>query len=616
MTLILNVNYNNAANFIFDANDVEVDGSGARLKLQFFPEQDFTEDFADDTGFTYDANKSEFIGGVVRQKDQTPAEQIIAAKYAVDANANWSKAGGATAVLNGAPTIVAGKLVCTGAQGARYQLTDNLYAAGAMKCKYTPGYTGAPAANTNIMSIEQRSGAGNNRLLLFHSPSGDNFRVYLTDGASNNILAAATIGASGINLSAATQYEIELNWDQTAGNIYLFLGGTLHGTLSPGAWSFNAETMDLTVGATTNVYDTTNASFDDVTLYNAVQHTAGYTPGYTLLDFIYAETNITLPIFTYNGPGELEPAGPPTSTESGVPRYIIQGKYWDGDSWENSDNTYAQATSKADIIANIATFPNTGLSTITVIVVFGDSNIQSSVDQIDFSVVGQEYSQTNPNIRPNSFSQVDGLIDFSIVGIVSGSDEIRHVIERRSALGGASSYFYWDGAVWVTSDLSLAQANTEAELATNLPSLDLSAGYYIRIVSLLHSNDGYSTPEITSISFEYDFTVSPSAPNTVILYGWLRNAKNEPLQGTVYIEIIEAFKHTGLIFPISRVSEPTNSEGYFEFDGANKIVETATISKNYRVRIVYEDPIREDVSETIIVPDQESVNLDTLIFLP
>jgi hypothetical protein len=311
----------------------------------------------------------------------------------------------------------------------------------------------------------------------------------------------------------------------------------------------------------------------------------------------------------------LRPSSAPTSTEFGVPRYIIQGMYWNGSAWAASDNSYAQATSKADIIANINTFPSTGLSTITVKVVFGDSNTQSSVDQIDFSVVGQEFSQDNPTIRPNGFTQVDGLLDFSIVEIVSGSDAVKHIVERRSALGGASSYFYWNGSSWVTSDTTYAQSNTESELATNLSSFDLSSGYYVRIVSFLHSEDGFTTPEITSILFEYDFKITPSTPNRVIVYGWLINAKKEPLIGTVSIEVVTPFKHSGLIMPASIVSVDTDQEGYFEFDGDDKIIETETVGKNYRVRINYTDPKAEEVIETVEIPDQESFNLQDRLFL-
>lgn len=613
MTLVLNTSYDNPANFTFDSNVIEVDGSGARLVLEYFPQQDFSEDFTDDTGFVYDNTKSEFISGLVRQIDQTPSDMQIAVKYTSNVNVSWSKIGGDTAVLNGTPTIVSGQLACSGAQGVVYETTANLYSIGTVKFKYTPNYTGSPLQNENMASIEQRSGVGNNRLILTHSPSGDNFRITLTEGNNNPIYTAAAIGSSGLNLQSGTQYEIELNWDSVTGIIRVFIGGNLNGSLSPGPWTFNSETMDLNVGATTNIYNSANASFDDVSLFDMVQHTANYTPGYTLLDFIYAENSLTLPIFTYSGPGLLRPAGAPTSTETGTPRYIVQGKYWDGAAWSNSNGSYAQSSSKADIVANIATFPTTGLSTITVILVFGDSNSLSTVDQIDFSVVGQAYDTNNPQIVPNSFTRVDGIESLTVTENVTGADAIKYIIERRSALGGQSSYFYWDGAAWATSDQTYAQSNTANEIDTNALSLDLTNGYYIRLVALLHSEDSFSTPELVSTALTYDFNVVPSVPNRVILYGWLRDAKSNPLVGTIYIDNVIPFKHSGLVFPKSRVSKDTDANGYFEFDGDDKLVETATVAKTYTIQINYTNALSEALIAEVTIPDQDSVNISDLI---
>lgn len=613
MTLTLNVAYDNPANFTFDSNDIEVDGLGARLVLKYLPQQSYAEDFANDTGFTYDNTKAEFIGGVVRQSDQTPADMQLAVKYTSNANASWSKINGGTAVLNGAPTIVSGELVCSGAQGVQYETTSNLFSIGAIRFKYTPSYTGSPAQNENMVSIEQRSGTGNNRLILTHSPSGDNFRITLTSGASNNIYNATIIGSSGLNLQSGTQYEIELNWDSATGIIRIFIDGVLDGSLSPGAWSFNAETMDLIVGATTNIYNSATASFDDVSLFNTVQHTANYTPGYSLLDFIYAESIVTLPIYTYVGPGFLKISGTPTSIESGTPRYIFQGYYWNGAAWAVSNNTYAQATSKADFIANMGSFPNIGASNITVKIAFGDSNTQSSVDEVDFDVVGQAYVTTNPPVVPSSFTRMDGITSFVAVPNISGSDLVKYIIERRSALGGQSSYFYWDGAAWVTSDQSYAQSNIASEINSNASSFDISIGYYIRVIALLHSEDSFSTPEIVSTSMVYDFNVVPSTPNKVILYGWLRDAENSPLVGTIYIDNLVPFKHSGLIFPKSRVSKTTDSNGYFEFDGDEKLVETASIAKTYNIKINYTNPLKEELSADITIPDQDSVNISDLM---
>jgi hypothetical protein len=322
-------------------------------------------------------------------------------------------------------------------------------------------------------------------------------------------------------------------------------------------------------------------------------------------------------VFSYLGPGLLRPASPPTSTETGTPRYIIQGKYWDGDSWEDSDISYVQATSKADILAHIATFPSTGASTVTVILVFGDSNSLSTVSQIDFSVEGQGYETSNPAIRPTGFTKADGLLSFSTVPqSYVGLDAVRFILERRSVLAGDSSYFYWDGAAWSSSNQDYAQSNTFDEINNNGPDLDLTAGYFIRFVALLHSEDSFTTPELESTTFVYDFySPEPTGPNRVILYGRLRDPEFGPITGSVVIDNKAPFVHSGFIFPVSQVVKTIDANGYFEFDGDNKLVETASISKTYQVTITYIGPVKENIVKTITIPDQESVDLATLLGL-
>lgn len=623
MALKLETNYNNASNFTFDTDDIEiVSSTKAALKLQFFPEEDFSEDFADDTGHTYDSDKAEFASGVVRQKDQTATGSVFAAKYltnadpiTTEANLNWHKSGGSlTAVVAGGATIVGGKLVCTGASNKGVYYTTVNSSTLALKFKYTPNYSGNPPSNVNMIAIREPTG-NNNRLVLAHSPSGDNFRITLNNSSGTSIYNASQIGASGVAFVSGTEYEMELNFDAATGVIRLFRNGTLYGTLTAGAvpWANNAARVY--VGANPNVYNVCDASYDDVMYFNTVQHTASYTPGYTPANNIYAETLVTLPVFTYSGPGLLRPASIPTSTETGTPRYIIQGKYWDGDSWEDSSDTYATASPKADIIANIVTFPSTGLSTVTVDVVFGDSNTQSNVDQIDFSVEGQGYAQDNPTIRPNAFTQMDGLepdeldVLFAAVSAASGSDAVRFLLETRTTAGGPSVYKYWNGSAWATSDGTYAQSNTAAEINDNGASLDLAAGFYVRVVAFLHSDDGYSTPDLTSSEISYNFFITAESPNKTILYGWLIESDESPLQGTVTVEVKTPFFHSGNLIPKSSISTTTDENGYWEIT----VIETTTVSAKYTVSIEYEEDLASPVTyNNVVVPNQDSVNLEDI----
>ena len=610
MGLLQTVNYDTAANLIFDSSKIEIADDSAKLKLQFFSQSDFSEDFTDDTGFTYDNTKAEFASGVIRQKDQTPANSVFAVKFNVDANPivdeadlTWSKAGSVSATLNGTPIITNGKLVCQGVHGVSYESTST--ALETHKFIYTPNYTTGPATNVNILTCKASSGNGD-RFELFNSPSGNNIRLNLynsSGGLESSSVLSAWSPVSG------TDYEFELALDSTSGIIYLFVDGALLSSTNIGAWVRGGIIVSYFLGAAPSVYNVADASFDNYIIYSNIQHTTTYTLGYTLVDFIYTESFAVLPVFTYTGPGTLRPASAPTSTESGTPRYTLQGKYWDGEAWSDSNNTYAQASSKADIIANLLMFPTTGLSTITVAVFFGQSNTQSSVDQINFSVQGEEYGTDNPTVTSNTFLQLDGLEGLTASLVETGSDAVKCVLETRTTPSGTSTFRYWDGAAWATSNATFAQSSTVAEINTNAGSLDLSSGVYFRLLVFLHSNGGTTTPSISQHVVTYNFFSTPSIPSKCILYGWLIEPDGTPLEGTVSVRNLTPFKHTGLLLLRSEVTVNAGSDGYWEVE----LVETATVTKTYEILITYTDSIAENKTYNIIVPNQDSINFTDLI---
>lgn len=619
MSLSTTVNYDTPSELNFDSNKIEIVSGKAQLKLAFSAAEDFSEDFADDTGFTYDSSKAEFSGGQVQSKDQTPGNSRFGVSYSGDANPvtteadlNWHKTGGATsAILNGSPTIVSGKLVCSGSQGVSYAYTSATRES--HKFLYTPDYTAAPPSNVNILSTH--NGTNNNdRFNLTNSPSGNNLRLTLYNSTGSVVISIATTLA-GWSPLAGTEYEFEVVLDSVAGTVRVFVNGVLLGTNSPGPWTRGVATNRAQIGASSSVYNQAAGSFDDYIVFDNAQHTASYTPGYTIPALIYAEALVILPTFTYSGPGLLRAAGPPSSTEAGSPRYVIQGKYWDGSEWSDSSDTYATASSKADILANIATFPSTGVSQIIVEVIFPDSNVLSSVDQIDFSVQGEFYPTDNPSISVIERKSADALEAFSAVAAATGSDSVAYILKRSESMPGPETLLYWDGSAWSVSDGTLAQSNTASEINANAASLDLgessNTGYYIRFCVLLHSDDGNTTPSVTSTTFTYSFFTSESSPAKCIVYGWLKEVDGTPLEGEVRFSNREAYHHSGNLIPRGRVVVNANTDtGYWEAE----IIETETVTKTVDVRIRYKDPIKDEVRYTAVtIPNQASASLESLL---
>lgn len=598
----------------FQLSNVQIENETAKLGYVDNPGQIFSEDFADDTGFTYDASLAEFVGGVLRQKDQTPNNSVIGALYNSSLNANWNKDGSTSGILNGVPIIDSNKMVCTGSQGVSYAIS-NMYTTGAAKVKYTPNYTGSPSININILSMVSTDGT--DRIVLTHSPSGDNFRITLTTGVSNHILVAETIGANSIGLIAGTEYELELNWDQSSGTIRLFRNGSLHGTLTPGSWTFDTVPAFFQIGASTEIYNRAKGSFEDAILFNTIQHSSAYVSGYTLSEYIYLENKIDGQPFIYTGLGSILSVDDATFSEIGSPRYIIGLQYWNGSAWVASDGTYAQANDYTTLIANLSAFDPSGAEDVPWSVIFPDSNSQSSIDEFSVEVTGQKYSSegsilTNSSIYSsdiNSFSsnldEADSDIDIGFIQQVNGTNK------------------YWDGSAWVDSDGTFSQSNTLSEVQSNIDTL-ISGNSEVKLKILLKTLDGTKTPTIEDATYNFNFgTVTPSDPDTCKVYGFLRDIENKPItDATVTISLKESNRQynkasDNVIFNGS-VQKTTDSEGFFY----SELIRTSEFYKSdfhtgkYVITIVKDDiKIKRFMTGPILfeVPDQTEYNITKLI---
>lgn len=367
----------------------EEDQSQTRLLIPN-PGQVFSQSFASDVGFVYNAALAEFVGGLVRQKDQRPANGVAGATYTSSKNLNWITSGSLVATDIGAPVLAGGKLQCLGGgnNGVRYD-NANLGASGnvgAMRIRYTPNYSGTPAANMTIFEFAPTSG-NNDRMVLFHSVSGGTLRLTAYTSVGTVKHSAVVFGVAWVPV-AGTEYELELNWDTVAGVVRLFVNGALQGAMPVSSYARGTDATRLYIGAGT-VYPTTDASFNDALLFSTVQHTGAYVAGYTVPEAVYLATNVNLPNFAYTGVGTVLAVESSSVTESGTPRYTVGGLYWNGAAWVASNGTYAQANTSADIIANLPSINVSGATTIPVKVLFTDSNALSSVDEISVTVTGQ-----------------------------------------------------------------------------------------------------------------------------------------------------------------------------------------------------------------------------------
>lgn len=601
MSIETTFSFDIAANF--NLSNTQISGAVAKLALVPNTGQVFSQDFSSDVGFTYDNTKAEFTSGLVRQKDQRPNSAILGGKFETF-DLNWITSGSLTATQIGTPTLSGGRLSCTGGGNNAVKYSNANIGSGnvgAFKLKYRPNYSGTPPVNTNIFEFKHPSN-NNDRMLLFHGATGVlRFTAYTSAGTIKH--SAANFGGVWSPV-AGTEYEIELNWDTIAGIVRLFVDGVLQGSMPVSSYARGTDATDLHIGAGI-VYTVADAQFDDIILFPAVQHTAGYTPGYTLQSTIYLASTVALPAFSYTGIGTIIAVESSTFTEVGAPRYIVAGLYWNGSDWVASNGTYSQANTSAQVVANLTALNVTGASSVSVSALFDNSNSLSSIDLVSVTVTGQKYSTTG-YLEPAQALQVQDLLAYTQSATIPVNSELKIAFKIDGVLK------YYNGSAWVTSDGTLAQANLAADLTSAaFDSLNLGSNSSVYIRWILGSSANTVTSEISSATITYDFGGVGTDLATCLVYGYLKDVAGNPVSNatiiigllkTVVTDYQEANKN--LIFKPSIYVE-TDENGYFETN-LIRSSEFGSDQPTYRL-------VAKGLQIDFIVPDSEQKDIADLV---
>ena len=550
------INYDTPGDFVYDNTKVEITTLAQLLisSLSFA----FNESFDSDTGFTYDAAKTEFVSNLMRQKDAIPSDSLLGANWTSSINAYYNVGSLVPTSTAGSPTITGGKLDLTvpssnviyDAQG-----TINPHH-GTIKVKYTPKQSGTPSATQQIFYYNE--GAANNRTSIEHLTGTGALQLTFRDSTGGS---STTINLGVWNPTADQEYEISVNWDFTTSSEAhrVFIDGVQFGSTNTTAMTRSnnlTEALILRIGGV-GTY-ASNMLLDDLMVFTAVQHTANYTPGYTLAK--YLEDTITLPTFNYTGLNSILSLDSMTVTEVGSPRYIIEGKYWSGVAWVASDNSYAQATDLATVNTSLSSFDTTGLTSITVKVVFPeDEVIQSSVDSMVLNHMGQGYNISEPSITEAVGEAVDSLSNLVVVSSTPAGTDIRF----HFTLNGQPRY--WTGAAWADSDGSFAQSNSVADINTNLASFfnHISPlGGTVKLVALLDS-DGGDTPTLTTVSYSFSSWVAQVSLDKCELRGYILDNCVAQVGATVTVKTSKPYFLNDNAISVNETAV-TNSVGYFE----------------------------------------------------
>ena len=427
--------FNTASNYTFDGNSIEITGGKAQLKLVDNASQSFNQDFSSSTGFTFDSDDTEFSGGQVQQKDTTPANALHYGSYTVNQDLAWAD-GGATGTITGTVSTSSGALVIsTGTNNyVQYDAASNAASGntGAVRFRIRPNYSGAPSANNYIWVTSNAESNIANMVRIVHIGTNLRWDIYDSSGVVIKTVQTGNVW----NPVSGTIYEIELNFDTTNGEYRLFIDGTnINGLQTSTAGTRNQTAGIIRIGKDYTAASNTVDAFDilDVTMFDAVQHTANYTPSWTNFnETVYITDTITAPTFTYSGLGDVQSFDSFTTTESGSPRYILNGNYWTGSAWASSDDSYLQASPASDVNTNISAL--TPADTLIFKVVTDDSNTQMSVSDLTVGYAGQIYPTTDPTVTIIDTTRLEGIEGFAETSTKTGSDEIKYTLGRMGPL--------------------------------------------------------------------------------------------------------------------------------------------------------------------------------------
>lgn len=577
------LNYNDLAPFNFDSSLVESDGAAGLLKKINKTAQEFQQDFSSDVGFVYDSSLLEFDSGLLRKKDQTGANSVMAATYDSSYDANWNKDGSVTGVLNGSPSIINNELVCDGAEGVAYvgRMSDKM----AMKTKYTPTNiaAGAPSTNVNIMGCYN----GTEMMMLTHSPSGSpsNLRVWIKSTTGNVYTAIAML--PHWTPVQGQKYEILFTANSLTGEVEIFIDGVKLGGLATTPWTWSTDTTTMYVGANAINYNVAEGNFQDFIYFNDIVETADYTPGYSIANKIYSASKASLPQLSYTDIGNIQAWESLAATMVGDVKLIHNDLYYNVSTWSPSDGSEAQSNTLSEAQAEISSLPAS--NTLDVDAWFEESNDQQSIDLYRLFYTGQKYSNTDPYIEVITGQYLDGIGEFTINSIESASAFLMYILSVNSSL------YYWDGAAWSPSDGSKAQANTLAQLNANISSFDFGTGKVFKLRPLLVSNDDNETAKLESVDMTYDFAVDPNYPNVCKMYGFITDNSSQPIEGAE-IEFDSTDQYSGQNLVTRSVKATSDDTGYYEANLVKNLEMTQTVKYT-------QDGSDEEFTDSFLVPE-------------
>jgi len=560
----------------------------------------YVEDCADDTGWSHDATKAEFAAGKIQQLSQISADETFYAGFTTDEDAQRSD-GSATGTLTNA-TVADGKLDCTGTSTIKYVDYDadanaDSQQAGTIRFKFTPDYSGAPAAQSALCVITKANGQLNNLIRINHaSTGGGSIKIAVYDSAAALQLNATLPAWTAVS---GTEVEFELNYtlDAAVGansSVILFIDGSIHGTEQTNfTCTRDANIALLRFGADRNAGSHADGYYDDIQVFSTAQHGDDYTPA-DQVEYKYLESYATMPMYNHNTSyvSTMLNGVSFATTDANSPRYALRAGsgddlYWNGSAWVVSDLSWSQASTEAQINTNIGTFPISGETTMMGYVIFQDSvATQQNLDIMTLTYNGYSlYDTEDPYADVTDVFDATELTSMTATTTIAGSDMVKYTVDadgqQRYVTGGSAA----------NSAGTYAQASTLAEMNSDMENL-ITARKECTFRIFLHSDDGSTCPSVDLLSIVYNEALpDPTTPTLVELEGFIYDKDGVEASQLVEVRPYASGWVTGGIFVKYQWQDlaTTDADGYFMgtlwYQGTANYWEMRVDKKRYKFQL-------------------------------
>jgi len=363
--MIITYPLNNANNYIFDSERIEIQADTAKLKQRINSDICFYVSFNND--LNADIARGAGVGIGV----------------------------GNAAVIEGVTGF--GKRLDLAHSDNRYvDYAGGLNTAGiqegAISFRWTPNYDNIPAAAQIIFCISDGTALVKNRISITHLSTGG---IYLVINNKNGgSIFSAQIGT--LSVAAGQTYTIELNYNLTVGRTRVFIDGQQFGNLITNTGERDNNINQLRIGNYQNPTYPANFFIDEFIIYDKEQHLANYAPAdCEYLKNYYSADNPLIITSNFRTDGIISVSADWTAPLGTGIKFIINvnnsDKYWDGAAWSASDGSYNKSNTIEEINAHCDSLINGASDVYLKIILNSDGydtpEIFSAEIEYDFAVI-------------------------------------------------------------------------------------------------------------------------------------------------------------------------------------------------------------------------------------